>query len=38
MKIQAWLNLGILAVMFALPVRDRFPSWLVFMSGEGAVR
>jgi Na+/H+ antiporter NhaD/arsenite permease-like protein len=31
MQIQAWLMLGILVVMFALLVWDRFPSWLVFM-------
>jgi di/tricarboxylate transporter len=31
MQLQAWLMLGILVVMFALLVWDRFPSWLVFM-------
>ena len=31
MQIQSWLMLGILVVMFALLVWDRFPSWLVFM-------
>ena len=31
MTVQAWLMLGILAVMFGLLVWDRFPNWLVFM-------
>jgi hypothetical protein len=31
MQIQTWLMLGILVVMFALLVWDRFRSWLVFM-------
>ena len=29
--VQAWIMLGILAVMFALLVWDTFPVWLVFM-------
>ncbi len=31
MTAQAWIMLGILTVMFALLVWDRFPAWLVFM-------
>jgi len=31
MSAQAWSMLGILTVMFALLVWDRFPAWLVFM-------
>jgi len=31
MTVQAWTMLGILAVMFALLVWDKFPAWLVFM-------
>jgi di/tricarboxylate transporter len=31
MTLQAWIMLGILLVMFALLVWDKFPSWLVFM-------
>lgn len=31
MTVHAWIMLGILVVMFALLVWDRFPSWLVFM-------
>jgi di/tricarboxylate transporter len=31
MPLQAWVTLGILAVMFALLVWDRWPTWLVFV-------
>jgi len=31
MSVQAWVTLGILVVMLALLVFDRFPTWLVFM-------
>jgi di/tricarboxylate transporter len=31
MPLQAWMTLGILALMFALLIWDRLPAWLVFM-------
>jgi di/tricarboxylate transporter len=31
MPLQAWVMLGILAVMFALLIWDRLPAWLVFV-------
>ena len=31
MSVNAWVMLGILSLMFAFLVWDRFPAWLVFM-------
>jgi hypothetical protein len=31
MPLQAWLMLGVLAVMFALLIWGRLPAWLVFV-------